>query len=162
MSSSPRRYKTLAVVLGGGALMVAGYQLRGDRLAEMTFENRPATTRFDAGDGALSLRSEVEMALAEGPREEDLPRLAFDVVVQPVGGGQPLTMSCDATPGVPTFAKAQRHDEEVDVAAWRRPLEDCPLTLSPGPYELTVTPRWTHRGRDGDVLIGCELVVVAD
>lgn len=139
--------------------MAGGFQLRENQLAEMTFEHRPATTRFDAGDEVLSLRSEVEMVLGEGPRQDELPRLAFDVVVRPVEGGEPVTMSCDATPGAPSFTKARRNDEEVDVATWRRPLEDCPLALTPGPYELTVTPRWVHRGRDGDVLVGCELVV---
>ncbi len=142
--------------------MVAGYQLRADRLAHMTFEDRPATTRFDAGGGTLALRSEVEMTLSGGPREKDLPRLAFDVVIRPVEGGEPVTMNCDATPGHPRFHKKKRKDGEIDVATWRHPLEDCPLSLSPGPYELTVTPRWTARGRDGDVLVGCELVVVSD
>ena len=135
--------------------MVAGFQLRAERLADVTFEDRPATTRFDASGDALVLRSEVEMTLREGPREKDLPRLVFDIVVRPVDGGEPVTMSCDATPGHPRFYKKKRQDGEVDVATWRRPLEDCPLSLSPGPYELTVTPRWTARGRDGDVLIGC-------
>lgn len=160
--ASTSRLKPLALVLAAGGLAVLGYHLRAENLAEMSFEDRPATVRFDAEGDRVVLHSEVAIIMAHGEREEDLPRIAFDVMINPEDEREAISLTCDATPGEPTFIEVEREGETAEQATWNRILDDCPLQLSPGTHDLTVTPRWTHRGREGDVLVGCELVVVAD